>query len=330
MFKLALQDGHNRRVSYVRISVTDRCNLRCSYCSTPSFYANHREQILSYEEIVRLVQVLVTLGVDKVRLTGGEPLVRRHIDTLVARLKAIDGINDISLTTNGVLLEKLAGPLRDAGLRRINISLDTLDQKKFKEITGRDYFTRVRAGIGAALAVGFDPVKVNMVVMRGVNDDELLNFAALTLKYPLHVRFIEYMPIGISSTWSGDKVVTGAQMLEQISADLGKLEPVVAESGGPARLYRLSGAPGRIGVITAMSSHFCATCNRIRVTADGRLRPCLLSDNEYDLKKVLRDGGDSLALAELVRQAVAGKSAEHDMACNAERKCTRLMSTIGG
>ncbi len=330
MFKLALQDGHNRLVSYVRISVTDRCNLRCSYCSAPSFSQNHREQILSYEEIVRLVRVLVNLGVDKVRLTGGEPLVRRHIDSLIARLNDIVGINDISLTTNGVLLEKLADPLRAAGLRRINISLDTLDQKRFKEITGRDYFTRVRAGIEAALAVGFDPVKVNVVVMRGVNDDELLDFAALTLNSPLHIRFIEYMPIGVSSTWSGDKVVTGAQMLARISENLGELEPVVAESGGPARLYRLPGAPGRIGVITAMSNHFCATCNRIRITADGRLRPCLLSDNEFDLKKVLRADGDPLEIVELVRQAVAGKSSEHGMSCNAERKCTRLMSTIGG
>ncbi len=330
MFKPALQDGHNRRVSYVRISVTDRCNLRCSYCSTPVFSPNHRAQILSYEEIVRLVEVLSTLGVDKVRLTGGEPLVRRHIDSLIARIKGLAGINDISLTTNGVLLEKLADPLWAAGLRRINISLDTLNRKRFKEITRRDYFDRVRAGIEVALAVGFAPVKVNVVVMRGVNDDELLDFAALTLKYPLHVRFIEYMPIGVSSTWTGDKVVTGAQIIEQISVEMGELESVVTESSGPARLYRLPGAPGRIGVITAMSNHFCATCNRIRVTADGRLRPCLLSDNEFDLKKVLRAGGDFSEIAKIVQQAVASKSAEHDMVCNAERKCARLMSTIGG
>ncbi len=330
MFKPVLQDGHNRRVSYVRISVTDRCNLRCSYCLAPVFSPHSRAQILSYEEIVRLVRVLATLGVDKVRLTGGEPLVRRHIDSLIARIKAVAGINDISLTTNGVLLEKLADPLWNAGLRRINISLDTLDRKRFKEITGRDYFDRVRAGIEAALAVGFSPVKVNVVVMRGINDDELLDFAALTLKYPLHVRFIEYMPIGVSSTWSGDKVVTEAEMLERISEGMGNLESVVSESSGPARLHRLPGAPGKIGVIAAMSNHFCATCNRIRVTADGCLRPCLLSDNEFDLKKVLRGGGDFSGIAEIVQQAVAGKSAEHDMACNAERKCTRMMSTIGG
>ncbi|MEA3348951.1 MAG: GTP 3',8-cyclase MoaA [Pseudomonadota bacterium] len=330
MFKLALQDGQNRLVSYARISVTDRCNLRCSYCSAPTFSQNNREQILSYEEIVRLVRVLVNLGVDKVRLTGGEPLVRRHIDSLVARLNDIAGINDISLTTNGVLLEKLAEPLRAAGLRRINISLDTLDPKRFKKITGRDYYDRVRAGIDTALAVGFDPVKVNVVVMRGVNDDELLDFAALTLNSPLHIRFIEYMPIGVSSTWSGDKVVTGAQMLARISENLGELEPVVAESGGPARLYRLPEALGKIGVITAMSNHFCATCNRIRITADGRLRPCLLSDNEFDLKKVLRADGNPLDIVGLVRQAVSEKSSEHGMSCNAERKCTRLMSTIGG
>jgi len=285
---------------------------------------------LSYEEIVRLVRVLATLGVDKVRLTGGEPLVRRHIDSLIAQIKKVDGINDISLTTNGVLLEKLANPLWAAGLRRINISLDTLNREKFKEITGRDYFDRVQSGIETALAVGFSPVKVNVVVMRGVNDNELLDFAALTLKYPLHVRFIEYMQIGVSSTWSGDKVVTEAEILQQISHDMGQLESVASESSGPARLYRLPGAPGRIGVIAAMSNHFCATCNRIRVTADGLLRPCLLSDEEFDLRNVLHGGGEFSEIAEIVRQAVASKSAEHEMACNAERKCTRIMSTIGG
>lgn len=330
MFKPVLQDGHNRRVSYARISVTDRCNLRCSYCLAPAFSPHSRSRILSYEEIVRLVRVLATLGVDKIRLTGGEPLVRRHIDVLIARIKAIAGINDISLTTNGVLLEKLATPLWDAGLRRINISLDTLDRKRFNEITGRDYFDRVRSGIEAALAVGFNPVKINVVVMRGVNDDELVDFAALTLKYPLHVRFIEYMPIGVASTWSGDKVVTEAEILERISSALGKLESVVAQSSGPARLFSLPEAPGRIGVIAAMSNHFCATCNRIRVTADGLLRPCLLSDNEFNLKKVLQGSDDYAGIADIVRQAVAAKAPEHEMACNAERKCTRMMSTIGG
>ncbi|MCK5679522.1 radical SAM protein, partial [bacterium] len=180
MFKPALQDGHNRSVSYVRISVTDRCNLRCNYCTAPTFFQHNRTQILSYEEILRLVKVLVGLGVDKVRLTGGEPLVRRHLDSLIARLNDIDGINDISLTTNGVLLEKLAVPLWAAGLRRVNISLDTLNRQRFEQVTGRDYFKRVRAGIEAALAIGFTPVKLNVVVMRGVNDDEILDFAALT------------------------------------------------------------------------------------------------------------------------------------------------------
>ncbi|MBN2808469.1 MAG: GTP 3',8-cyclase MoaA [Deltaproteobacteria bacterium] len=330
MFKPVLQDGHNRRVSYVRISVTDRCNLRCSYCSDPSFSFRDRAEILSYEEIIQLVRVLATLGVDKVRLTGGEPLVRRHLDSLITRIGEIAGISDISLTTNGVLLENLAHSLWHAGLRRINISLDTLDRQKFVRITGRDYFDRVRAGIETALAVGFSPVKINAVVMRGVNDDELLDFARLTLKYPLHIRFIEYMPIGRASTWSGAEVVTEAEMLERIAAGLGRLEPVAAASSGPARLYRIAGAPGRIGVIAAMSNHFCATCNRIRVTADGRLRPCLLSDNEFDLKGVLHGGGDFAKIAALVRQAVAGKSAAHEMACNAERKCARMMSTIGG
>ncbi len=330
MFKPALQDGHNRSVSYVRISVTDRCNLRCSYCSAPTFLPHSRTQILSYEEILRLVRVLAGMGVDKVRLTGGEPLVRRHLDSLVARLNDIDGINDISLTTNGVLLEKQAAPLWAAGLRRVNISLDTLDPSRFKKITGRDYFARVLSGIKAALKIGFAPVKINVVVMRGVNDDELLAFAALTRKYPVHVRFIEYMPIGSSSLWNPADMVSGAQIIEQISNEMAVLEPVTVKLGGPARLYRLPGAPGKIGVITAMSNHFCDSCNRIRITADGHLRACLLSDNEFDLKEVLRAGGDLEKITEIVRQAVASKSAEHGLACNSERKCSRVMSTIGG
>ena len=330
MFKPSLQDGHNRSVSYVRISVTDRCNLRCRYCSAPTFAPHSRAQILSYEEILRLVNVLVGLGVDKVRLTGGEPLVRRHLDSLVSRLNEIDGINDISLTTNGVLLEKLAAPLWAAGLRRVNISLDTLNPERFKQITGRDYFSRVQAGIEAALASGFNPVKINVVVMRGVNDDELVDFALLTRKYPIHVRFIEYMPIGSVSIWNPADMVSGAQILEKISTEIADLEPVVTKLGGPARLYRLPDALGKIGVITAMSSHFCDSCNRIRVTSDGRLRACLLSDNEFDLREVLRRGEDPEKIIAVVRSAVAAKSAEHGLSCNAKRKCARVMSTIGG
>ncbi len=330
MFQPALQDGHNRRVSYVRISVTDRCNLRCRYCSSPAFNSHFREEILSYEEIVRLVRVLVTMGIDKVRLTGGEPLTRRHLDTLVTQIAAIDGIRDISLTTNGVLLEELAPTLKAAGLKRINISLDTLRRDRFCEITGRDYFARVQAGIRHAFKAGFDPVKLNVVVMRGVNDDEIVDFARLTLEYPLHIRFIEYMPIGSTSDWSGRKMVTGAEVLSLISADLGRLEAVAAAPGSPARLYRLDRALGRIGVIAAMSEHFCASCNRIRVTADGRLRPCLLSDREFDLKGLLRRGAGDDEIAALVRRAVAGKSVAHAMSCNAERKCARVMATIGG
>ncbi|NPA24368.1 MAG: GTP 3',8-cyclase MoaA [Deltaproteobacteria bacterium] len=330
MFKPTLQDGHNRRVSYVRISVTDRCNLRCRYCSSPAFNSHFREEILSYEEIERLVRVLVTLGIDKVRLTGGEPLTRRHLDTLIRRLILIEGINDISLTTNGVALADQVESLRAAGLKRINISLDTLKPERFAEITGRDCFDQVRAGIEAAFKAGFSPVKLNVVVMRGVNDDELVEFARLTLKLPLHVRFIEYMPIGSSSSWSGGQVVTGAEILQRIAEGLGRLETVTTTPGSPARLYRLAAARGRIGVIAAMSEHFCASCNRIRVTADGRLRPCLLSDDEFDIKSLLRRGAGPEEIADLVRRAVAGKSAAHGLTCNAERKCARQMATIGG
>ena len=330
MFKAVLQDGQNRKVSYVRISVTDRCNLRCRYCSAPVFASHQRTEILSYEEIVRLVEILVRLGIDKVRLTGGEPLTRRHLDALIARLARIPGIDDISLTTNGVVLAEQAAALKTAGLKRINISLDTLKPERFRAITGRDLYPRVEAGIKAAFACGFEPVKLNVVVMRGVNDDEVVEFARLTQKFPLHIRFIEYMPIGSGSTWEGEQVVTAAEILERITSGLGALSEVPVAPGSPARLYRLPEAPGRIGVIAAMSNHFCAACNRIRVTADGRLRPCLLSDNEFDLKFLLRSGAGSEEIVALVQRAVASKAAFHGLSCNAERKCTRQMATIGG
>ncbi len=330
MFKTVLQDGHNRKVSYVRISVTDRCNLRCRYCSAPDLASHQRAEILSYEEIVRLVEILVPLGIDKVRLTGGEPLMRRHLDTLIARLGRIPGINDISLTTNGVALAEQAGALRRAGLKRINISLDSLRPERFREITGCDFYHRVEAGIKAAFAHGFAPVKINVVIMRGINDDEVVAFARLTRRVPAHIRFIEYMPIGSTSTWKGDQVVTASEIRERIIAALGPLEEVPAAPGSPARLYRLPGARGKIGMIAAMSDHFCATCNRIRVTADGRLRPCLLSDNEFDLKSLLRSGVGPEEIVALIRRAVASKAAFHGLSCNAERKCARQMATIGG
>lgn len=330
-YKAQLQDGCNRRVSYVRISVTDRCNLRCHYCSSSDFSFISHNNILRYEEILHLLEIMAKMGVDKVRLTGGEPLVRRGLDELIARINLIDGIRDISLTTNGVLLKEQATTLRRAGLKRINVSLDTLDRSRFAEITGRDYFTSVRQGINEALDQGFAPVKINVVVMRGINDDEIPAFAELTRKLPLQVRFIEYMPIGSTSKWSHDLLVTGDEILERISALYGDLSLIPDDPGaGPARLYQLADGLGKVGVITALSNHFCDDCNRIRVTADGRLRPCLLADREYDLRRLLRADATDDEIAAVVRLALVDKGSGHGLSCNAERKCARPMASIGG
>ena len=283
-----LVDPFQRKVSYLRISITDRCNLRCQYCTplTPATMMSHQE-ILRYEEILRIVRVAVQHGVTKVRITGGEPLVRLGVYDFLEQLTKINGLEDISLTTNGVLLPDHLDRIKAAGVKRLNISLDSISGATFRDITGRNDLQKVWQGIELALQKGFDPVKINMVVLKGVNDHELLDFAELSIKYPLHIRFIEYMPIGISNYNTSQQMQTPE--IKKTIATLGSLIPV--ENGpndGPAQRFRFENARGELGFISPISHHFCSQCCRLRLTANGKLRSCLLSEKQLDLKEQLR------------------------------------------
>ncbi|NCO60344.1 MAG: GTP 3',8-cyclase MoaA [Deltaproteobacteria bacterium CG_4_8_14_3_um_filter_51_11] len=326
-----LNAGNNRIVTYLRLSVTDRCNLRCRYCMPPEgvSFVPH-EEILSFEEMARVVRLSSLHGIRKVRITGGEPLVRKGLTPFLKTLSSLEGLDEITLTTNGVLLEDYARDLKNAGIRRINISLDSLKPQRFLKITGRDYFDKVIAGIRAAQEEGLSPIKINVVVMRGINDDELLDFAALATEKPIHVRFIEFMPIGGKNGWRPEEFVSIDEMLE-IIRQAWPLTPI--ESGkldGPALKFRLGKGDGEIGLIGALSNHFCAKCNRLRLTAEGQLRGCLFSDQEIDLKGPLRSGAGDDLLLELMRRAVETKPENHNLLRRGPRKCARLMSSIGG
>jgi len=310
-----LSDSFQRPINYLRISVTDRCNLRCIYCMpSDGIYLLPHQDILTYEEIYTIVKAAAELGINKVRITGGEPLVRSGVPKLIEMLAHIDAIDDISLTTNGTLLGRYAAELKSAGLRRVNISLDTLKQDKFKFITRTtNNLDDVLEGIEVAKSVGLNPVKLNMVVMSGVNDDELLDFAAKTVNEGWHVRFIEFMPVTSQSTITSPflSVSDMRKRLEQ----LGELEPCLPSVGnGPAKYFRLPQAKGTIGFITPVSEHFCFHCNRLRLTADGKLRPCLLSEDEIDLKQPLRNGISLAGLKLLIEEAVAKKPLQHHLA----------------
>jgi len=329
-----LIDSFERQVNYLRISVTDRCNLRCAYCMpVGKIRWLPRPEILSNEEILQVVQSAADLGVSKIRLTGGEPLTRPDLVELVRDIKQVSGIQDISLTTNGMLLERFAGPLAGAGLSRVNISLDSLDPIKFRWITHYGELDRVWEGLLAAEGAGLTPIKINMVVVRGVNEDEVLDFANLTKEHAWHVRFIELMPVGNSGDWgvgfpaAPKRYFSVREMMEILSVE--KLEPLENQVGsGPARTYRIPNAPGSIGLISPLGEHFCETCNRIRLTADGKLRPCLLSNLEIPLSDALKTGGD---LQGLIRSAVFQKPSGHTLARNIPAKPqNRLMWQIGG
>jgi cyclic pyranopterin phosphate synthase len=325
-----LVDREKRHLNYLRISITDRCNLRCLYCTPEGRIPKlPHENILSYEEILRLVNVGVRLGIRKVRVTGGEPLVRKGAIDLLQRLTRIDELQDVSLTTNGVLLEANAQRIYDAGIRRINISLDSLQREKYAHITGYDHFDRVWAGIRRAREIGFSPIKINVVALRGINDDEIIDFGRLSLAHPYHIRFIEYMPIGNSQAASGDQILT-PEIRERIET-LGELTPLnTGRNDGPARRYRIDGARGEIGFISAMSHHFCSRCNRLRLTADGKLRACLLSDQFVPLKETMRSGGSDEQLAQCFRAAVRQKAAKHHLRPNGETPVRDPMQGIGG
>jgi cyclic pyranopterin phosphate synthase len=324
-----ISDSFQRPINYLRISVTDRCNLRCVYCMPESGVElmSHYD-ILSYEEIYSVVKAAAELGITRIRLTGGEPLVRTGVADLVALISSIDTIEDISLTTNGILLARHAAELKEAGLNRVNISLDTLRPERFRQITRCGSLEDTLEGIEAARANGLTPVKINMVVIAGMNDDELTDFAAKTVKDGWHVRFIELMPSSGNEPVS-NRLVSVSEMKKRLET-MGKLEPYQVEAGnGPAKYFRLSGATGTIGFISPVTEHFCFQCNRLRLTADGKLRPCLLSEAEIDLKEPLRGGAPLEELKNLIKRAIASKPESHHLSESSGRK-GRPFSQVGG
>jgi cyclic pyranopterin phosphate synthase len=332
-------DTFQRPISYLRVSVTDRCNLRCVYCMPPEGVPKRtHDEILRYHEIETIVSAAAELGIHRVRLTGGEPLARLGLEDLVRMLNQIRGLDDLSLTSNGTLLSDHAQALKQAGLHRVNISLDTLRPERFEQITRRGRLEDVLAGIRAAHEAGLEPVKINTVLIRGLNDGEAVDFAQKTIAHSWHVRFIEWMPVGELAACEGDwatRVVTSAETRAQIEDALGPLEPAeMRVGGGPARYYRLPGASGTIGFVSPLSEHFCAACNRLRLTADGQLRPCLLSDREIDLRTPLRNGAGPEEIKVILERAIAGKPAGHHLnECALGKHAAvldRAMAEIGG
>jgi cyclic pyranopterin phosphate synthase len=328
---LPYRDDFGRAINYLRVSVTDRCNLRCVYCM-PADGIDKRPHadILRYEELAIIIRAAAELGIRKVRLTGGEPLARLGLVDFVRMVAAIPGIDDLSMTTNGTLLARHARDLADAGLQRVNISLDTLRENRFAQVTRRKRMSDLWAGITAAKVAGLTPIKFNVVVVRGLNDDEIPDFARRTVSDGWNVRFIELMPIGSNVNWAGDGVVPIPEVRARIEQEVGSLEPVRGPTGnGPARYYRLPDASGTLGFIGARSEHFCATCNRLRLTADGRLRPCLMSAHEIDLRPALRGGVHQEEIEALLAEAIHQKPRGHRLAEDLSPQ-DRTMAEIGG
>ncbi len=324
-----ISDSFQRPINYLRISVTDRCNLRCVYCMPEEGISlmSHYD-LLSYEEIITLVKAAAELGINKVRLTGGEPLVRAGLSDLVRMLADIDNIKDIAMTTNGVLLAKYAAELEDAGLDRVNVSLDTLKPERFTQITRCGKLEETLNGIRAAEEAGLTPVKINMVAMKGVNDDEIIDFARKTVTDGWNVRFIEHMPVNRAE--GEPSTLVSVNDMRKLIEPLGKLEPWKMETGaGPAKYFRLPGAKGTIGFITPVTEHFCIQCNRLRLTADGKLRLCLLNEDEIDLREPLRSGASVPELKELMKDAIAKKPQGHNLN-GANRHKGRPFSQVGG
>lgn len=319
-----MNDQYGRRINYMRISVTDLCNLRCVYCMPEEGVEKHiHKKNMSFEEIVSLIKAGTQLGINKIRLTGGEPLVRNGIVELVQAIGQIEGINDLTMTTNGILLPKYAQALKNAGLNRVNISLDTFDEEKYHQITRWGKLEDVMAGIEAAMAVGMHPIKINTVLIKGFNDDEIEKFVNFTIKNPVDVRFIELMPLGESSNYAQNQYLSNAEVLKRHPQLMPVIEP---EKTGPAEYYQLPGAKGRVGLINPISKHFCSECNRIRVTTDGKIKPCLHSDYEIDIPKLKKEGLTDLQILE---KAIGAKPERHLLENN-EKQMVRNMNEIGG
>ena len=346
-----LVDSHGRVMRDLRVSVTDRCNFRCMYClpeteAAENFYRNRwatvvnpapiarqwqpRRNILSFEEIERLVRLAAGLGIEKVRLTGGEPLLRNDLDQLVERIARIDGIRDLAMTTNGFLFQKKARALRDAGLQRVSFSCDSLDAENFKRITGRDGLEELLAGVRLARELGFAPVKVNAVIIRGINDHEIEMLADYAVREALSMRFIEFMPLDSGRAWQREMVVPGREILQRLQARF-TLQPVVSDHAAEtAKRWRVNGGAAEIGIIAPVSEPFCGHCNRLRLTADGKLRTCLFSVTEHDFRTRLRGGAEDEALRDYYREVVGQKEKRHRIGEPDFQFASRSMSCIGG
>ncbi|MGD2097296.1 MAG: GTP 3',8-cyclase MoaA [Desulfobacterales bacterium] len=330
---MKLVDGYGRKIDYLRISITDHCNLKCYYC-TPFSGRDHleRAEILTYEEMLKVARAAAAAGITKIRITGGEPLVRKGVVEFCRMLSDINGLKSLALTTNGVYLADMAEPLFKAGVRRINISLDTLRPERFEKITGYNRLPRVLAGIKRAEQIGMHPIKINTVVMRGINDDEIEELARLTLDKPYHVRFIELMPTDSSACGNYESLFMPVEefMKKIHRIDRVQIEPA-SDSYGPARLCRLPGAVGKVGFIAPISWHFCGSCNRLRLTADGKIKTCLFSQEEIDIKAALRTGAPQEDIIHIFRQAVAKKPLGHNLNEEGHKNaCGRIMRAIGG
>lgn len=343
--KELLVDRFSRTISYLRLSITDRCNLSCIYCMPQNDTKNShlkstevlpRHELLRYEELLRIVEICVSMGMNKLRLTGGEPLVRKGAMNFIHQLTEIKGLEDIRLTTNGVLLKKYVQHLHKEGIRNLNISLDTLQRDRYARITGRDCFEDVWSSIHEAVNVGFR-VKINVVAMNNVNDDEFVAFAQLAMSIPVQIRFIEFMPLGVKSTWQKKAFISGKDIIKRL-AQVGTLKPLShSRMEGPAKMYSINGKDGqegRIGVISPISHHFCDQCNRLRLTSEGKLRSCLLYDRETDLKNFIRNGCTDDNIRELIKKTISLKPKGHTLNSSLHVKsaanCSGQMSRIGG
>ena len=332
-----LVDSFGRVHTDLRISVTDRCNIRCFYCmpnENVQFKPQH--ELLTFEELEKFVRAAATIGITKLRLTGGEPLVRRDLHVLVEMLAGIEGIEDLALTTNGILLAEQADALKQAGLRRINISLDALDEPTFRQIARRDGLAQVLAGIEAAQRVGFEKIKLNAVAIAGITEPQIVPLGRFARERGLELRFIEYMPLDAERTWRNEQVLSGDDILVALEAEFGPLEPVAPQHPGqPARDYRFVGgggsvAEGRVGFINPVTHPFCGDCNRLRITAEGQLRNCLFSQTEWDVRALLRGGASDERIVGLMRECVAAKLAGHGIGGEGFKQPERAMFQIGG
>jgi len=321
-----LKDRDGRYVNYLRLSVTDRCNLRCVYCTPKNVELMEHDEILRYEDMLKLAHILAKNGVEKIRLTGGEPLVRKDLPLFIKELGRIENIDEVSITTNATLLSDNIDSLAKAGIRRLNISLDTLRADIYEKITGRDQFNVVMDGIKSAIESGMNPIKINTVLLKGINDEDLEELTSFALQKNCHIRFIELMPIG-SKDFYEKHYLPSYYAKERIEKRFGKLWKIKSsKSAGPASMFGVEGSKGQVGFIHAMTDHFCQNCNRLRLSADGRLRPCLLKDFSIDLKELVRKENDDIKLLKLIKEALDKKSSFHDLIPDVRTK----MVSIGG